>query len=288
MRSSLLPALIAVLCLTPAPSDGQTSSSGGTAGAQSSPRGATVGTTIRPASPRQPGRPSRPARPPQPGVPLVPPAPPSAPPIGPFALPSTLPIGPFASPSPLDRDVFRASPRTYSRSRGFFLGVGGYAPIVDGYGYGFAQPESSSPVLDRYMRQQQEETGYLRLDVEPESAQVYVDGLYAGTVADFRRSGGRPLGTGPHRVEIRAEGYDSQSVELQIRANDVLSYRGTLNRREAPAQRVAAAAPPKTFYVIPRCYAGTSRPRADQLPPGCRLADVREVPPTVSEARPAR
>ena len=133
MRTLFLPTLIAALCLTPALSDGQTRSSGGTANAQGSPRSA---------APHQPGRPSPPARPSQPGVPLVPPAPPSAPPIGPFALPSTLPIGPFASPSPLDRDVFRAGPRTYSRSRGIFFGAGGYGTIADPFGY-IGQPESS-------------------------------------------------------------------------------------------------------------------------------------------------
>ena len=49
------------------------------------------------------------------------------------------------------------------------------------------------------------------------------------------------------------------------------------------AQRPPAA--PKTFYVIPRCYAGDVRPRAEQLPPGCLLASLREVPPVVAPAR---
>jgi hypothetical protein len=123
--------------------------------------------------------------------------------------------------------------------------------------------------------------GYLRLEVEPDDAQVFVDGLYAGIVSDFRRSGGRTLDAGPHRIEFRAEGYDTQSVELRIRANDVLSYRGTLTRRDQRPEARAAAAPPKTFYVIPRCYAGTSRPRPEQLPSGCRLSDLRTIPPVV-------
>jgi hypothetical protein len=213
-------------------------------------------------------------------VPLVPPAPPSA-----------APIGPFASPSALDRDIFRAGPRTYaprySRSQGFFYGgySGGY--VTDPFGY-ISQPDSAAPALDRYMREGNTPEGYLRLEVEPDTAQVFVDGLYAGTVSDFRRGGGRTLDAGPHRIEFRAEGYDSQSVELRVRANDVLSYRGTLTRRDDLPERRAAAAPPKTFYVIPRCYAGTSRPRADQLPAGCRLSDLREVPPVVANTRPVR
>ena len=195
---------------------------------------------------------------------------------------------PPAPPSALDRaDVFRAGPSTYApqfdrpsrpnRSRGY-----GGGAIFDYFGY-VSQPDSSSPALDRYMRER-EAAGYLRIDVEPDTAQVYVDGFYVGTVADLRREG-RAFDVGPHRVEIRADGYEPQTVELRIRANDTLVYRGTLSKREQRTeQRVAAT--PKTFYVIPRCYAGTSRPRAEQLPQGCRLANLRTVPPVV--APPAR
>jgi hypothetical protein len=131
------------------------------------------------------------------------------------------------------------------------------------------------------MREGQNPEGYLRLEVEPESAQVFVDGLFAGTVSDFRRGGGGSLDAGPHRIEFRADGYETQSVELRIRANDVLSYRGTLTRRDTRSD-TRAAATPKTFYVIPRCYAGTSRPRADQLPAGCQMKDLRTIPPVVA------
>jgi hypothetical protein len=277
MRTALLTALIASTCLWPTLTHAQTTSGGGMRGASPTTRGSS-GATVRPVPPRSAGRPSVSARP------IVPPAPPSAPPIGPYASPSTLDRG----------DIFRVGPRTYapqfSRSRGFYYGGYGYAGgsgyLADPFGY-IGQPDSSSPAVDRYMREGENQEGYLRLEVQPESAQVFVDGLYAGTVADFRRSGGGALDSGPHRIEFRAEGYDSQSVELRIRANDVLSYRGTLTRRDERPELRAAAGPPKTFYVIPRCYAGTSRPRADQLPVGCNVKDVREVPPVIAPAPPA-
>ena len=275
MRTTLLAALIASTCLWPALTQAQTSSGGGMRGASPATRGAS-GSTLHPGPPRVPGRPSNSARP------IVPPAPPSAP-----------PIGPYASPSALDRgDIFRSGPRTYapqySRSRGFYYGGYGYSGgyITDPFGY-IGQPDSSSPAVDRYMRDGENQEGYLRLEVEPQSSQVFVDGLYAGTVSDFRRGGGGTLDSGPHRIEFRAEGYDSQSVELRIRANDVLSYRGTLTRRDERPELRAAAGPPKTFYVIPRCYAGTSRPRADQLPAGCDVKNLREVPPVVVPGAPA-
>jgi hypothetical protein len=265
MGRTLLAAIIASTCLLPNLSQAQTSSRGRSIAPPppSAPRGSAPGQG------RQNPPPPAGQQPLPPGVPLVPPAPPSA----------------------LDRaDVFRATPRTYeprfeNRARpGFPGGVGGLL-IADPFGYYLGQPESTAPQLDRYMRQA-DATGYLRLDVEPGSAQVFVDGLYAGTVADFRGSG-QALDAGPHRIEIRADGFENQSVELRIRANDTLSYRGTLTRREQRPEPPVAAAAPKTFYVIPRCYAGTSRPTKEQLPSGCRIEDLRTIPPVLAPgARP--
>ena len=265
MGRTLLASVIVITCVLPGLTQAQRSSSAGAGRAGSGRAGAPP--------PPSPGGPALP-----PGVPLVPAAPPSAP-----------PIGPFASPSALNGDVFQAGPRTYAprydRSRGFYnggYGAGGY--IGDPFGY-ISQPDSGSPYLDRYMRQVTT-TGYLRLDVEPTSAQVYVDGLYAGTVADFR-AGAYPLDAGPHRVEIRADGFNSQSVELRIRANDTLSYRGTLTAQDQRPQQRAAAAPPKTFYVIPGCYAGDTPPTPEQLPASCKGAKARTVPPVTAPAAPA-
>lgn len=62
--------------------------------------------------------------------------------------------------------------------------------------------------------------------------------------------------------------------------------------REAPRPAPPPAAPPapppalmpgtpKTFYVIPRCYAGDKPPDPDALPPGCDIAALRVIPPRV-------
>jgi hypothetical protein len=37
--------------------------------------------------------------------------------------------------------------------------------------------------------------------------------------------------------------------------------------------------PPKTFYVIPGCYAGDRRPEPETLAPGCSISRLRVVPP---------
>jgi hypothetical protein len=260
MGRTILSAIVASICLVPHLSaaqgaPGSTATPRATPGA---PRGGSFGVTIRQNPPQSP---SRPTPPPPPAGPLVPPAPPSA----------------------LDSvDLFRAGPRTYAprydrvpRQRRF-LGYGpSYGYIADPFGY-ISQPYAPADDSDP---RETEGTGYLRLDVEPDTARVYVDGLYVGLVSDFRRAP-RELDAGPHRVEIRADGFEGQSVDVSIRANDTLSYRGTLTRNEQRAALPPAA--PKTFYVIPRCYAGTTRPRADQLPAGCRVGNLRTIPPVVA------
>ena len=277
MIRAILSAAIAGICLLPNPGEAQTTSGPGGAATPGAPRGGSFGVTIhqnpapapQPSAGRaSPGRPSsgRPVSPP-PGVPLV----------------------PQPAPSALDSvDLFRAGPRTFAPRfdrpprRNQFPGYGaGYGYITDPFGY-ISQPYLPYLPADDSDPRDVEGTGYLRLDVEPETARVYVDGRYVGAVSDFRRGGGRAVDAGPHRVEIRAEGFEALSVEVSIRANDVLSYRGTLT---PVAQRAdVRPAPPKTFYVIPRCYAGDTRPRADQLPAGCRVGDLRTIPPVIAPA----
>jgi hypothetical protein len=48
-----------------------------------------------------------------------------------------------------------------------------------------------------------------------------------------------------------------------------------------PPEKYVAGVPgkPKTFYVIPGCYAGDRRPEPDLLPPGCDASKLKTVPP---------
>ena len=53
-----------------------------------------------------------------------------------------------------------------------------------------------------------------------------------------------------------------------------------------PAEPATPAAPPaavpgdpRTFYVIPGCYAGDRPPRPERLPAGCDAASMRVIPP---------
>jgi len=49
-----------------------------------------------------------------------------------------------------------------------------------------------------------------------------------------------------------------------------------------PAPVTSQPGVPKTFYVIPRCYAGDRRPSADRLPAGCDIRLLRVIKPGAS------
>ena len=74
-------------------------------------------------------------------------------------------------------------------------------------------------------------TGGLRLKVEPTDAEVYVDGSFAGIVDDFNGHFQQlKITAGPHRVEIRAPGYQPLVFDVSIQPRHTTEYRGALQR----------------------------------------------------------
>src|SRR5262249_1019179 len=66
--------------------------------------------------------------------------------------------------------------------------------------------------------------GNLRLSVAPDTAQVYVDGFYVGTVEEISRlEPGLDVAAGWHRLEFRAPGYVTPAVNVTIEANRTLN-----------------------------------------------------------------
>ena len=129
--------------------------------------------------------------------------------------------------------------------------------------------------------------GRLNLYVTPSSAQVLVDGFYVGTVADFQDRS-LWLESGPRRIELRADGYEPATFDVQVIEDRIVDYRRDLVRDArvaAPAEAPRPPAIPKTFYVIPGCYAGDTPPAADRLPSGCSTQNLKTVPPVVSRSR---
>ena len=122
---------------------------------------------------------------------------------------------------------------------GYGLGYFSYDPFLfSGYGYpGYYDPYDSyaggggAGYGSRYS-QVYRGSGSLRLKVEPSNAQVYIDGYYVGVVDSFDGIFQRlSVEAGPHRVELRAEGFEPVEFEVLITPGDTLTYKGEMKSR---------------------------------------------------------
>jgi PEGA domain-containing protein len=157
-------------------------------------------------------------------------------------------------------------------------GVPSIVYLVPAYGFDYFPPAQGGTAAPGYFpAPDHQETrpliGILRLEVEPQAVlQVYVDGYYVGMPADFH--GEMPLEAGPHRIEIRAPGYETVQLDVNIAADRSITYRGSLKPEGAPGPAVqtlpdAAPRTPTIFYHIPGCYAGNVPPKDAGLPATC-------------------
>lgn len=64
--------------------------------------------------------------------------------------------------------------------------------------------------------------GYLELQVEPSSAEVFIDEQYAGVVEGWGNQT-IPVEPGVRRVELRAPGYYTQRFDLEIGAHELVT-----------------------------------------------------------------
>jgi hypothetical protein len=107
------------------------------------------------------------------------------------------------------------APYTYYGGYGY-----GYAPYPYGYGYPYAYGRPSNYAPDH---------GGIRLQVTPKDATVYADGFYVGIVDDFDGSFQRlALEAGPHKLEIRAPGFEPFTLDVNIIREETIKYRGPL------------------------------------------------------------
>jgi len=168
------------------------------------------------------------------------------------------------------RDIFlngRRNPyRTYPTPPLIYGGYGSYGSYA-------TEPNTTSAST---MQPGPAVVGFLRVSGTPAEAQVFVDGYFVGTLGDIEA--GRPLmiEAGPHRLELRAPGYQSTTVDIRLTPNDTLTYRATLERLQPPAAaRNGASAAASTMYLIPNCYLGNVPPRANRLSKGCDIKQVQ-------------
>ena len=93
---------------------------------------------------------------------------------------------------------------------------------------GYPVPQSA-PSVGVQRGDQQAALGGVSFEITPDDAAVFVDGTYVGTAGTFGPTS-EPLGLTPgrHRLEIRASGYRTMTVDADVRPGQVLPYQGTL------------------------------------------------------------
>lgn len=74
--------------------------------------------------------------------------------------------------------------------------------------------------------------GTIRFEVEPRSAEVYVDGFAVGSVDAVNSKGGLTASPGWHRLEFRAPGYDTPAVNVTLEAAQEITYHLALRRHQ--------------------------------------------------------
>lgn len=105
----------------------------------------------------------------------------------------------------------------------YSAGGGGYS--VGGYaGGGSSSSSSSSQVYAG--------SGSIRLKVKPRNAEVFIDGLSVGTIDSFDGVFQRlDVQAGPHKIELRAEGYQTEQFDVVVTAGETATYKGDMKRR---------------------------------------------------------
>ncbi len=104
------------------------------------------------------------------------------------------------------------------------LGIGGY------YG-GYYDPWWDPPYQGGGSVYGYGYDGSLKLKVRPREASVYIDGYFAGQVDEFDGIFQRlRIESGPHRVEIRLDGYEPLSFDVRIQPERTTTYSGELKK----------------------------------------------------------
>jgi hypothetical protein len=118
---------------------------------------------------------------------------------------------------------------------GFGMGYGLYSgfglapyygdPLGDPSGGGFVDSGGSTTSYGRG------EQGNLKLKVKPRAAKVYVDGYFVGTVDEFDGAFQKlALNTGRHKVEVKADGFETAEFDVLINAEQTVTFQGELKR----------------------------------------------------------
>jgi hypothetical protein len=160
-------------------------------------------------------------------------------------------VGP---PPDRDRDHYRGryyDPYYYGGGYGYGFNYGGYygySPYYYPYGFGMGyglysglgwNPYYGDP-MDSYYgggggyssgTYNTRDQGNLKLKVKPRTAKVYVDGYFVGTVDQFDGAFQKlALNGGRHKVEVRADGFETAEFDVLITPSQTITFQGELKR----------------------------------------------------------
>ena len=162
-------------------------------------------------------------------------------------------IGPriIVSPFRFSRPFYAFRPR-FSLGFGLWAGFPVAYPYYYGYpypypyanaypypAYGYPDPSSSYPATTYPAQtyppagsvgvEQGQNSGGVSFEIMPNTAGVYVDGTYVGTVAEFSPTT-MPLTLTPgrHHIELRVAGYQTMAFDTEVVAGQVIPYRGEM------------------------------------------------------------
>lgn len=106
-----------------------------------------------------------------------------------------------------------------------------YPPNSPDYGTSGQNYQTQPPPSVGVERGDPQSSGGVSFEITPETAAVFVDGTYVGTAGSFGPTS-QPLGliAGRHRIEIRAPGYRTMTIDADVQSGQVIPYRGALQR----------------------------------------------------------
>jgi hypothetical protein len=115
-----------------------------------------------------------------------------------------------------------------------YSGYGYPAYGYPGYGYpaygypGYGYPGYGYPAYGVAARP----SGSVRLEIPQKDAEVYADGYFAGNVDNFDgRFHQLNLEPGPHRIEVRAPGFEPIAFDVNVEPGRSITYRATMRPR---------------------------------------------------------
>lgn len=148
--------------------------------------------------------------------------------------PPVLPGGSYYDPFYRFSYYYNRSPYGYYWP-GYGLGLGYfYDPWMWGYSSPYYYGGGGGYYSGSYYgRNSYRDVGAVRLKVKPEHGQVYVDGYYVGEVDSFDGIFQKlNLEAGAHRIEIRAEGFETEQFEVMVIPGETITYKGDLKRMQ--------------------------------------------------------